>query len=103
MNKDGKLMIWLKGKWIKIKSWAPFLAFCTTAGIIIGGSTTAMVDTKRVDKLEKRMDQAVNAANHNVEAYDQCIDEMRQQIDELTRQNNTLLEKALKETEGKAS
>ena len=101
MNRDGKVMIWLKDKWIKLKAWAPWLAFGATAGVIIGGSATALVDTKRVDKLEKRMDQSIKAANYNVEAYDAAIDEMRRQIDDLTRQNNTLLEKALKETEGK--
>ena len=103
MNKDGKFKIWAKGTWMKVKENLPRILFWTGAGVIIGGATTALRDSKRITKLENRMDQNVKIQHTNVDKINDFIKETDDSIDELIRQNNILMEKALLQTEGKAS
>ena len=103
MNQESKFKVWLKGAAMKAKeSIGPIVALMIP-GIIIGGSVTALHDSRRINKLEKRFQEHVSIGNDNVDKVNSFMHETRDQIDTLTRQNNQLFERALKETEGKAS
>lgn len=103
MNKDGKFMVWAKGTWMRVKENLPRILFWTGAGVIIGGATTALRDSKRITKLEKDFDEHRQVNNDNVDKINDFISTTNDSIDELIRQNNILMEKALQQTEGKAS
>lgn len=103
MNQESKFKIWLKGTVVKVKdSIGPIVALLIP-GIIIGGSMTALYDSRRVSKLENRLERHVEIGNNNVDAINAFMDKTNNRLEELTRQNNELLERALRETEGKAS
>ena len=93
----------LKSLGLKVKeSIGPIVAFMIP-GVIIGGSLTALRDSRRLTKLEKDHGQLVNVFNGNVDKHNDFYDWTHEEIEKLTRQNNELLERALRETEGKAS
>lgn len=103
MNQESKFKIWLKGTAVKVKdSIGPIVALLIP-GIIIGGSMTALRDSRRISKLENRFKRHVDVDNQNVDVINGFIDKTNGRIEELTRQNNELLERALRGTEGKAS
>ena len=98
-----KIKIALKGAAIKAKEViVPAVSFLIP-GIIIGGSITALHDSRRLSKLEKDHGKLVNTFNGNVDRHNAFVDWTHEEIEKLTRQNNELLERALRETEGKAS
>lgn len=98
-----KIKIALKGAAIKAKeAIGPIVTFLIP-GIIIGGSITALHDSRRLSKLEKDHGKLVDTFNGNVDRHNAFVDWTHEEIDKLTRQNNELLERALRETEGKAS
>ena len=100
---ENKIKIALKTGWIKVKeSIGPVMAILIP-GILIGGSVTALHDSRRITKLEKRFGKHVDIFNKNVDIHNGFVDWTHDEIDKLTRQNNELLERALRETEGKAS
>lgn len=100
---ESKFKIWLKGVAHKAKeSIGPILA-CVIPGVIIGGSVTALHDSRRITKLENRLGEHIRVNNENVDIHNNFVDWTHQEIEKLTRQNNELLERALHETEGKAS
>ena len=100
---ESKFKIWLKEVAHKAKeNIGPILA-CLTSGLIIGGSVTALRDSRRIAKLENRLGEHTKNNNDNIEIYNNFVDWTHSEIDRLTRQNNELLERALRETEGKAS
>lgn len=108
--KEAKIKTAIKTFVIKVKESVPFVLFCTACGIVIGGSATALHDSKRITKLEKRMTDHVESNNNNVDIINDSFDnihddigELAKRVETLTRQNNELLERALRETEGKAS
>lgn len=105
-----KLKIWLKETLQKVKENVVPIVGLIVPGIVIGGSFVALHDSKRISKLEKRLAEHVQNNNDNVDTLAEwhqrsCDDfeQIRGQIADLTRQNNILMEKALQETEGKAS
>ena len=98
---ESKLKIMVKSALIKVKeSIGPIVAIMIP-GIIIGGSFTALRDSRRITKLEKDHGKLVNTFNGNVDKHNDFVDWTHTEIEKLTRQNNELLERALKETEGK--
>ena len=100
---ESKVKIWLRTAVGKAKEVAGPILACLIPGIIIGGSVTALRDSRRIAKLENRLGEHTKNNNDNVEIYNNFVDWTHSEIDRLTRQNNELLEKALRETEGKAS
>lgn len=108
--KASKLKIWLKDKFQKVKENVGPIIGLIIPGIVIGGSLTALHDSRRISKLEKRFWEHVDHNNGNVGTIDRnfaCVKDdisaLTDQVADLTRQNNILMEKALQETEGKAS
>lgn len=100
---ESKIKIAAKNALIKVKeSIGPIVAILIP-GIIIGGSVTALHDSRRLTRLEKDHRELVNTFNGNVDKHNGFVDWTHDEIDKLTRQNNELLERALRETEGKAS
>ena len=97
-----KAVIWIKEKAAKAKDVILPAIVCMIPGILIGGSLTAIVDRHRIDKLEKNQDEIVRVFNENVDKDNNFKGWTCEQINELARQNAVLMEKALKETEGKA-
>lgn len=98
---ENKIKIALKTGWIKVKESAGPIVAIMIPGIIIGGSFTALRDSRRITKLEKDHGKLVNTFNGNVDKHNDFVDWTHTEIEKLTRQNNELLERALKETEGK--
>lgn len=97
-----KAMIWVKEKAMKAKDIiVPTLVY-VIPGILIGGSLTALADNRRIKQLEKNQDEIVRVFNNNVDKDNAFKGWTHEQIDELSRQNAVLMEKALRETEGKA-
>ena len=100
---ESKFKIWLKSTANKAKeSIGPIVAIMLP-GFIIGGSVTALFDNAKIKKLEKDHGKLVETFNGNVDKHNSFVDWTHEEIEKLTRQNNELLEKALRETEGKAS
>ena len=100
---ESKLKIWAKGIVLKAKqSIGPILA-CVVPGILIGGSLTALSDNKRIKRLEKGFKEHVDIWNGNADRLNAFMGKTNGRLEELAHQNNILFEKALKETEGKAS
>ena len=98
---ENKFVIWLKSTVNKAKeSIGPIVAIMIP-GVIIGGSITALHDSRRLSKLEKDHGKLVNTFNGNVDKHNDFVDWTHEEIEKLTRQNNELLERALRETEGK--
>lgn len=100
---ESKFKIWLKATGEKLKENIGPIVAMIIPGLIIGGSVTALHDSRRISKLEKRLGTHIKVNNDNVDVFNEFADETNKKIEELTRQNNILLEKALKETEGKAA
>lgn len=98
-----KIRIWLKEKAQKAKSAIWPLTVAIIPGIIIGGSVTALRDSRRITTLENRFNKHQEIGNQNVDIHNKFVDWTHDEIDRLTRQNNELMERALRETEGKAS
>lgn len=78
------------------------IVFYGTCGLVVKGSISAIQDHKRLDKLEKHYSNHIKWANECVDVHNDFVDWTHENIENLTRQNNTLLEEALKRTEGKA-
>lgn len=97
-----KAAIWIKEKAMKVKDVVLPAVVYMIPGLLIGGSLTALVDRHRIDKLEKNQDEIVRVFNENVDKHNDFKSWTFEQIDELARQNTALMEKALRETEGKA-
>lgn len=96
-----KIKIALRSAVIKAKeAIVPIVAFMIP-GFIIGGSITALHDSRRLSKLEKDHGNLVKTFNGNVDRHNDFVDWTHEEIEKLTRQNNELLERALRETEGK--
>ena len=100
---ENKFVIWLKATGHKIKENIVPIVGWIIPGIIIGGSVTALHDSRRITKLEQRLGRHIEVGNENVDALNKFAEETNKQLEELTRQNNILMEKALQQTEGKAS
>lgn len=100
---ENKFKIMAKSAWIKVKESAGPIVAILIPGIIIGGSVTALHDSRRITKLEKRFGRHVDVFNKNVDIHNNFVDWTHTEVEKLTRQNNDLLERALRETEGKAS
>ena len=100
---ENKFVIWLKATGHKIKENIVPIVGWIIPGIIIGGSVTALHDNRRITKLEQRLGRHIEVGNENVDALNKFAEETNSKIKELTRQNNILMEKALQQTEGKAS
>ena len=100
---ENKFVIWLKATGHKIKENIVPIVGWIIPGIIIGGSVTALHDSRRITKLEQRLGRHIEVGNENVDALNKFAEETNSKIKELTRQNNILMEKALQQTEGKAS
>jgi len=103
VNQESKFKIWLKDVGMKVKECIVPIVAALIPGIIIGGSVTALYDSGRISKIEKRFGRHVEVDNHNIDVANDFIDKTNARLEELTRQNNELLERALRETEGKAS
>ena len=103
MNQESKFKIWLKDVGMKVKNNIGPIVAMFIPGLVIGGSLTALRDSRRLTKLEKRFGEHVHIGNDNVDTVNNFIDKTNTRLEELTRQNNQLLERALKETEGEAS
>lgn len=101
MNQESKFKVWLKGAAMKAKESIGPIVAVLIPGIIIGGSMTALHDSRRISKLEKRFGEHVRIGNNNVDTLNDFIGKTNGRLEELTRQNNQLFERALKETEGK--
>ena len=96
-----KIKIALKSTAIKAKeAVVPIITFMIP-GIIIGGSITALHDSRRLSKLEKDHGNLVKTFNGNVDRHNAFVDWTHDEIEKLTRQNNELLERALRDSEGK--
>lgn len=78
------------------------IVFFGTCGLVVKGSVSAIQDHKRLDKLEEHYGNHIKHDNEVIETYNRFVDWTSENIETLTRQNNTLLEEALKRTEGKA-
>lgn len=100
---ENKFVIWLKATGHKIKENIVPIVGWIIPGVIIGGSVTALHDSRRITKLEQRLGRHIEVGNENVDALNKFAEETNSKIEELTRQNNILMEKALQQTEGKAS
>lgn len=102
MSEAGKkIKIALKSAAMKAKeAIVPIVTFMIP-GIIIGGSITALRDSSRINKLEKDHRNLVNTFNGNVDRHNSFVDWTHEEIEKLTRQNNELLERALRDSEGK--
>ena len=100
---ESKFKIWLRTAVGKAKEVAGPILACVIPGIIIGGSMTALRDSRRITKLENRLGEHIKVNNENVDIHNDFVDWTHSEIEKLTRQNNELLERALRETEGKAS
>ena len=98
-----KVKVWVKEKAMKVKSVIWPWAIAIIPGVIIGGSVTALRDSSRITKLENRFNKHQEIGNQNVDIHNKFVDWTHDEIDRLTRQNNELMERALRETEGKAS
>lgn len=98
-----KILISIKSLGLKVKEHLPAILFWTGTGMAINGYVTTVKDHKRLNRLEKDHNQLVNTFNGNVDKHNSFVDWTHDEIDKLTRQNNELLERALRETEGKAS
>ena len=96
-----KLKIALKSAAIKAKEVVVPIVTFMIPGIIIGGSITALRDSSRISKLEKDHGNLVNTFNGNVDRHNAFVDWTHEEIEKLTRQNNELLERALRDSEGK--
>ena len=99
--KESKFTIWVKGKYEKAKTYIGPVIACMIPGIIIGGSVTALRDSGRITKLEKKFRAHSAVDDDNVDKLNAFIIKTNTRMEELTRQNNELLERALRETEGK--
>lgn len=100
---ESKFKIWLKSTGEKAKEWIGPLVVGLIPGLIICGTVTALHDSRRIGKLEKRLGEHIENNNRNVDVFNEFADRTKREIEKLTRQNNELLERALRETEGKAS
>ncbi len=100
---ESKFKIWLKSATDKVKASIGPIVACLIPGIIIGGSVTALRDSRRITKLEKDHGKLVDTFNGNVDKHNNFVDWTHEEIEKLTRQNNELLERALRDSEGKAS
>lgn len=107
-RKESRIWTWAKAKAHKIKDNIVPILFCVTGGVIIGGSATALHDSRRITKLEKRLAEHVDSNNDNIdkinvafEHINNYMNETDSMLDDLSRQNNLLLEKALQRTEGR--
>jgi hypothetical protein len=101
--KENGFKIWLKSTGQKVKDIVVPALCAIIPGVIIGGSIVAIADSYKLDKLEKDHGKLVNTFNNNVDKHNSFVDWTHEEIEKLTRQNNELLERALRETEGKAS
>lgn len=101
--KESKFKIWAKSMGHKVKDVVVPALVAIIPGVIIGGSIVAIRDSYKLDKLSKDHGKLVNTFNANVDKHNDFVDWTHDEIEKLTRQNNELLERALRETEGKAS
>ncbi len=100
---ESKFKIFLKSTGEKVKESIGPLLVGLIPGLIICGTVTALHDSRRIGKLEKRLGEHIENNNQNVDKHNNVVDWTHEEIERLTRQNNELLERALRETEGKAS
>ena len=102
MSETGKkIKIALKSAAMKAKEVVVPIVTFMIPGIIIGGSITALRDSSRINKLEKDHGRLVQTFNNNVDRHNSFVDWTHEEIEKLTRQNNELLERALRDSEGK--
>lgn len=101
--KESKFKIWLKSTGSKVKDVVVPVLVAIIPGVIIGGSIVAIADSYKLDKLAKDHGKLINTFNANVDKHNAFMGWTHDEITKLTRQNNELLERALQETEGKAS
>lgn len=100
---SNKFLANLKSLGLKAKeNLVPILAI-VIPGLVVVGSVTAIHDSKKLSKLEKDHNELVSVFNNNVDKHNSFVDWTHEEVEKLTRQNNELLERALRETEGKAS
>ena len=100
-EKGKKVMITLKSLGMKVKENIVPILFWTGTGVVLNGSVKALKDHKRLNRLEKDHAELVQVFNGNVDKHNNFMNWANEEIDKLTRQNNELLERALRETEGK--
>jgi hypothetical protein len=98
-----KFLISIKSLGLKVKERLPSILFWFGTGMAINGYVTTVKDHKRLNRLEKDHIELVKTFNGNVDQHNDFSDWTHDEIERLTRQNNELLERALRETEGKAS
>lgn len=100
---ESKFKITVRSAWIKVKENIGPIVACIIPGIIIGGSVTALHDSRRLTNLERKFQKHEARDDLNIDIANNIIHKTNDRLDELVRQNNLLMEKALQETEGKAS
>lgn len=84
----------------KVAEWLPWLALGATTAFIVEGCSSGIQAKKEVTRLRKWADQeCVPKANKAIHRGM----ETESRVTDLERQVNTLMEKALNETEGKES
>lgn len=93
-----ELIIKAKAAWEKMKMAIGPAIVGVLTGTVLGGSLLAYENNRRIKKLETNLQDHCKWANGAVDVYNNFVD----RFDELQRQNNLLMEKALKETEGSA-
>ena len=101
--KESKVKIWAKSMGQKMKDVVVPALVAILPGVLIGGSIVAIADSYKLDRLSKDHGKLVETFNKNVDKHNAFVDWTHEEVEKLTRQNNELLERALRETEGKAS
>ena len=92
----------VKVKWGKVKTfvhdyWFPLFGGMTV-GAAWGGYKMGFANAKQINKVSDRLEATVEVVENNA----RCQQYDRNRLEELQRQQNLLMERALKETEGKA-
>jgi TolA-binding protein len=104
----------LQRVWISFKQsvyeYAPSIAIGSGLGMLIGGYFGTIANSHQIGKMNKRLDTHEKVINHNADVVQQHAsvgnamiartNKMQEEIEELQRQNNLLMEKALRETKG---
>lgn len=92
-----------------IREWAPPIAIGLAGGMLIGGYVGTIDNSIQIGKINKRLDTHAKVINGNADALEGRTnylkthqEELEKKVEELQRQNNLLLEKALRETNGEA-
>lgn len=97
-----ELKIKAKAAWEKTKMAVGPVIVGVPTGTVLGGSFLAYENNKRIKKLETDLKDHCKWADGAVDVYNNFVDRTHDRFDELQRQNNLLMERALKETEGSA-